>query len=232
MLPFDAGSWVQTLTAAGLPLIGLVAHHRGSNSRNSSRAVSLFFAKQEGAQAPATTTQTDEAALTSFRRRSSGSSATAAAVGEGGSIGISVGGSGGSRRYGIGHNNSNNSNIGRAIMMKRISRIEGAETGEGERRVDGRISGGSSNENNTNNNNIQQQQQRNTTPTPGVMRRVEEKKNGDVDADGSARLNPRRDRRRTSSGIYVRTDYSVTVEEGRGNSSTNEKNSERVWHAP
>ncbi|EMR61520.1 putative pheromone receptor 2 protein [Eutypa lata UCREL1] len=33
VLPFDAGSWVQTLTAAGLPLIGLVAQHRGSNSR-------------------------------------------------------------------------------------------------------------------------------------------------------------------------------------------------------
>ncbi|RYP20186.1 hypothetical protein DL765_002945 [Monosporascus sp. GIB2] len=29
VLPFDAGSWVQTITATGLPLIGLVAHYRG-----------------------------------------------------------------------------------------------------------------------------------------------------------------------------------------------------------
>ncbi|RYO78486.1 hypothetical protein DL766_002433 [Monosporascus sp. MC13-8B] len=29
ILPFDAGSWVQTITATGLPLIGLVAHYRG-----------------------------------------------------------------------------------------------------------------------------------------------------------------------------------------------------------
>ncbi|RYP67078.1 hypothetical protein DL769_005866 [Monosporascus sp. CRB-8-3] len=29
VLPFDGGSWVQTITATGLPLIGLVAHYRG-----------------------------------------------------------------------------------------------------------------------------------------------------------------------------------------------------------
>ncbi|KAI1633349.1 fungal pheromone mating factor STE2 GPCR-domain-containing protein [Biscogniauxia mediterranea] len=42
VLPFDAGSWVQTLVATGLPLIGLVAFYRGSDSRTSSRRVSLF----------------------------------------------------------------------------------------------------------------------------------------------------------------------------------------------
>ncbi|KAI0596192.1 fungal pheromone mating factor STE2 GPCR-domain-containing protein [Biscogniauxia sp. FL1348] len=42
VLPFDAGSWVQTLVAIGLPLIGLVAFYRGSDSRASSRRVSLF----------------------------------------------------------------------------------------------------------------------------------------------------------------------------------------------
>ena len=44
VLPFDAGSWVQTLTVSGLPLIGIVAYHRGVNTRSSSRAVSLFAA--------------------------------------------------------------------------------------------------------------------------------------------------------------------------------------------
>ena len=44
VLPFDAGSWVQTLTVTGLPLISLVAYHRGVNLRSSSRAVSLFAA--------------------------------------------------------------------------------------------------------------------------------------------------------------------------------------------
>ncbi|KAI1500332.1 fungal pheromone mating factor STE2 GPCR-domain-containing protein [Biscogniauxia marginata] len=42
VLPFDAGSWVQTLVATGLPLIGLVAFYRGSDSRTPSRRVSLF----------------------------------------------------------------------------------------------------------------------------------------------------------------------------------------------
>ncbi|RYP44202.1 hypothetical protein DL768_009318 [Monosporascus sp. mg162] len=34
VLPFDAGSWVQTITATGLPLIGLVAHYRGDGGSN------------------------------------------------------------------------------------------------------------------------------------------------------------------------------------------------------
>ncbi|KAI0018669.1 fungal pheromone mating factor STE2 GPCR-domain-containing protein [Xylariomycetidae sp. FL0641] len=42
VLPFDAGSWVQTLVVTGLPLISLVAYHRGSDSRVSSRRISLF----------------------------------------------------------------------------------------------------------------------------------------------------------------------------------------------
>ncbi|KAI1761954.1 fungal pheromone mating factor STE2 GPCR-domain-containing protein [Hypoxylon sp. FL1150] len=35
VLPFDAGSWVQTLVAAGLPLISIAAHYRGSDSADS-----------------------------------------------------------------------------------------------------------------------------------------------------------------------------------------------------
>ncbi|KAI1770629.1 hypothetical protein F4818DRAFT_432161 [Hypoxylon cercidicola] len=35
VLPFDAGSWVQTLVAAGLPLISIAAFYRGSDSENS-----------------------------------------------------------------------------------------------------------------------------------------------------------------------------------------------------
>ncbi|KAI1336515.1 fungal pheromone mating factor STE2 GPCR-domain-containing protein [Xylariaceae sp. FL0016] len=42
VLPFDAGSWVQTLVVSGMPLISLVAFYRGSDSRNRSRRVSLF----------------------------------------------------------------------------------------------------------------------------------------------------------------------------------------------
>ncbi|CAJ2503337.1 Uu.00g107310.m01.CDS01 [Anthostomella pinea] len=42
VLPFDAGSWVQTLVVSGLPLIGLVAFYRGSDSQLHSRHVSLF----------------------------------------------------------------------------------------------------------------------------------------------------------------------------------------------
>ncbi|KAI8623175.1 fungal pheromone mating factor STE2 GPCR-domain-containing protein [Xylariaceae sp. FL1651] len=44
VLPFDAGSWVQTLVVNGLPLIGLVAFYRGSEARARDRRVSLFFA--------------------------------------------------------------------------------------------------------------------------------------------------------------------------------------------
>ncbi|KAI1642802.1 fungal pheromone mating factor STE2 GPCR-domain-containing protein [Daldinia loculata] len=36
VLPFDAGSWVQTLVAAGLPLISIAAFYRGSDSAGSS----------------------------------------------------------------------------------------------------------------------------------------------------------------------------------------------------
>lgn len=32
ILPFDAGSWVMTLVVIGLPLIGLIARHRGPGS--------------------------------------------------------------------------------------------------------------------------------------------------------------------------------------------------------
>ncbi|KAI0146238.1 fungal pheromone mating factor STE2 GPCR-domain-containing protein [Xylariaceae sp. FL1272] len=42
ILPFDAGSWVQTLVASGLPLIGLVAFYRGSEARARDRRVSFF----------------------------------------------------------------------------------------------------------------------------------------------------------------------------------------------
>ncbi|KAI1331629.1 fungal pheromone mating factor STE2 GPCR-domain-containing protein [Xylariaceae sp. FL0255] len=44
VLPFDAGSWVQTLVAAGLPMISLVAFYRGSDARARSdlRRISLF----------------------------------------------------------------------------------------------------------------------------------------------------------------------------------------------
>ncbi|KAK6951459.1 hypothetical protein Daesc_007994 [Daldinia eschscholtzii] len=35
VLPFDAGSWVQTLVAAGLPLISIAAFYRGSDSASS-----------------------------------------------------------------------------------------------------------------------------------------------------------------------------------------------------
>ncbi|KAI8964287.1 fungal pheromone mating factor STE2 GPCR-domain-containing protein [Daldinia sp. FL1419] len=35
VLPFDAGSWVQTLVAAGLPLISIAAFYRGSDSTGS-----------------------------------------------------------------------------------------------------------------------------------------------------------------------------------------------------
>ncbi|XXH03269.1 cross-pathway control WD-repeat protein cpc2 [Hypoxylon texense] len=35
VLPFDAGSWVQTLVAAGLPLISIAAFYRGSDSADS-----------------------------------------------------------------------------------------------------------------------------------------------------------------------------------------------------
>ncbi|KAI2602570.1 fungal pheromone mating factor STE2 GPCR-domain-containing protein [Hypoxylon sp. NC1633] len=35
ILPFDAGSWVQTLVAAGLPLISIAAFYRGSDSADS-----------------------------------------------------------------------------------------------------------------------------------------------------------------------------------------------------
>ncbi|KAI1204441.1 fungal pheromone mating factor STE2 GPCR-domain-containing protein [Annulohypoxylon truncatum] len=35
VLPFDAGSWVGTITAAGLPLISVAAFYRGSDSENS-----------------------------------------------------------------------------------------------------------------------------------------------------------------------------------------------------
>ncbi|KAK8123548.1 pheromone alpha factor receptor [Apiospora kogelbergensis] len=42
VLPFDAGSWVQTFVVVGLPLIGLIARYRGPSSRNPSRRISLF----------------------------------------------------------------------------------------------------------------------------------------------------------------------------------------------
>jgi pheromone alpha factor receptor len=57
VLPFDAGSWVQTITVSGMPLIGLVAFYRGSNSRLPSRKVSLF------AHGPFPSNNTDEATL-------------------------------------------------------------------------------------------------------------------------------------------------------------------------
>ncbi|KAK6851724.1 pheromone receptor 2 protein [Apiospora arundinis] len=42
VLPFDAGSWVQTFVVVGLPLIGLIARYRGPSSHNPSRRISLF----------------------------------------------------------------------------------------------------------------------------------------------------------------------------------------------
>ncbi|KAK8015629.1 hypothetical protein PG991_008517 [Apiospora marii] len=42
VLPFDAGSWVQTFVVVGLPLIGLIARYRGPASQNPSRRISLF----------------------------------------------------------------------------------------------------------------------------------------------------------------------------------------------
>ncbi|KAI0473039.1 fungal pheromone mating factor STE2 GPCR-domain-containing protein [Xylariaceae sp. FL0804] len=42
ILPFDAGSWVQTLVVTGLPLISLVAFYRGSDANLHRRRVSLF----------------------------------------------------------------------------------------------------------------------------------------------------------------------------------------------
>ncbi|KAK7960931.1 hypothetical protein PG996_011573 [Apiospora saccharicola] len=42
VLPFDAGSWVQTFVVVGLPLIGLIARYRGPSSQNPSRRISLF----------------------------------------------------------------------------------------------------------------------------------------------------------------------------------------------
>lgn len=43
VLPFDAGSWVMTLVVIGLPIIGLIATHRGPASRQQSQRFSLFM---------------------------------------------------------------------------------------------------------------------------------------------------------------------------------------------
>jgi pheromone alpha factor receptor len=42
VLPFDAGSWVQTLLVVGLPLVGLTARYRGPVSQQLSRRMSHF----------------------------------------------------------------------------------------------------------------------------------------------------------------------------------------------
>lgn len=197
--------------------------------------MSLFFAKQEGTQTPGITTQTDEEALTSFRRRSSRSSAAPAANdGSGG---------GGSRRFRAGRDDSSSGNgNNRAIMMTRVSHIEG--DGEGQDRNKG---GESSNNNNINNDSIEQQQHGNTTPSSREVDKVEKKIKDKEDTEAvdetmagseSSRMHGspvdelRRNRRRVNSGIYVRTDYEVTVEEGRSNSNMNGRSSENGWHTP
>jgi pheromone alpha factor receptor len=42
VLPFDAGSWVETLVVVGLPLTGLIAKYRGPSSRDPSQSHSAF----------------------------------------------------------------------------------------------------------------------------------------------------------------------------------------------
>lgn len=126
--------------------------------------------------------------------------------------------------------------------MTRVSHIEG----DGESQD--RNKGGESSNNNINNDSIEQRQQHgNTTPSSREVDKVEKKIKDKEDTEAvdetmagseSSRMHGspvdelRRNRRRVNSGIYVRTDYEVTVEEGRSNSNMNGRSSENGWHTP
>ncbi|KAI1389289.1 fungal pheromone mating factor STE2 GPCR-domain-containing protein [Hypoxylon trugodes] len=76
VLPFDAGSWVQTLVAAGLPLISIAAHYRGSDSAGS--RVNSLHNSQFGMPSPSinlspdTSSNTRARMMIGGRRKSSG----------------------------------------------------------------------------------------------------------------------------------------------------------------
>ncbi len=186
VLPFDAGSWVQTLTVTGLPLIGLVAHHRGANSRSSSHAISLFAAKAGG------------------EGRNSGAGAR-----RGGGIGASLEDG---RGLGRGHGPTT------TTTMMTMLRRESGDRQLGDR--PGAFGNAEEAEVEVEEGAEEMAKKKNKVRDSGEEGEGEgegeETEMGYYESSsGHTSLDPERGGRGSSTGRHVRTDYMVTVEEGR-----------------
>ncbi|KAH9995686.1 fungal pheromone mating factor STE2 GPCR-domain-containing protein [Xylariaceae sp. FL0662B] len=84
VLPFDAGSWVQTLVVAGLPLIGLVAQYRASDSHSSSRLRLTFPLDDENHHPRDRSREEEDATLADFGSNTAASFVVAGGSGGGG----------------------------------------------------------------------------------------------------------------------------------------------------